>query len=236
VTPGTNTVTVDGGMGNTIASATAFCASLGLVMGVNCDCKTSTGGSAAAGAAGTYKTLVINGGGADVTLPNISVSQHYELVIQGASPAQTININSLSGKGDVTFNYANDNQQIVLMVAGKNPDGSDMATPFDLSDIDSTWKQNKPSGASYDATALQLVYAGSSDITMKGGNSQSAITVYAPNANFGLQGTQDLFGSILAKKVSDGGNAGIHYDRRLQREYWIVGQPMMGTFTWQRGQ
>src|SRR5262249_56038401 len=45
-TPGTNTVTIDGGMGSTVLSATTFCASLGLVIGVNCDCLTSSGRSA----------------------------------------------------------------------------------------------------------------------------------------------------------------------------------------------
>src|SRR6185436_9594110 len=101
-----NTVTIDGSMGATVASATTFCASLGLTLGVNCDCLTSSGASAAAGTAGTYKSLVVNGGGADITLPTISVSQHYDLISKGASPAQTVNINSLSGKGDVTFDYA----------------------------------------------------------------------------------------------------------------------------------
>src|SRR5262249_52173210 len=235
-TPGTNTVTIDGGMGSTALSATTFCASLGLVIGVNCDCLTSSGGSAPRGPLGSYKTRVLSGGGADVTLPNISVPQNCELKIAVTTAAQTVNVNSLGGKGNVTFDYTSDTQRLILQVAGKNPDGSEMATPFDLSDIDSTWKQNKPSGAVYDASALEIVYAGTQAITLKGGNSQSAVTISAPNSNFSLQGTQDLYGSILAKTVSDGGNAGIHYDRRLQREFWIVGQPMMGTFTWQRAQ
>jgi len=239
--PGFTNITIDGTMGSTPLTATAFCASLGLVLGVppagNCDCLTAAGGSAAGGATGTnYTTVVINGGGADITLPNISVSQNYNLNIVGASPNQTVNINSLNGKGNVTFDYANNNQMITIKVAGKNPDGTDMATPFDLSDLDSTWKQNKPSGVTWDSSALQIVYAGAADIKMKGGNLQSAMTLYAPNANFTLLGTQDLYGSVLAKTVTDGGNGAIHYDRRLQREFWIVGQPMMGTFSWLRAQ
>jgi hypothetical protein len=178
----------------------------------------------------------VAGTGADVTLPNVSVSQNYNLQFEGASPSQTININSLGGKGNVNFDYASDTQMITLKVAGKNADGTDMATPFDLSDLDSSWKQNKPSGATYDASALQIIYGGTSDIKMQGGNLQSAVTLYAPNANFTLLGNQDLFGSILAKTVTDGGSGTIHYDRRLQREFWIVGQPMMGTFSWLRAQ
>src|SRR5262249_56074531 len=89
-TPGTNTVTIDGGMGSTVLSATTFCASLGLVIGVNCDCLTSSGGSAAGGAIGSYKTLVISGGGAGVTLPNISGSQNYQLKISLTTPPPTV--------------------------------------------------------------------------------------------------------------------------------------------------
>ena len=69
---------------------------------------------------------------------------------------------------------------------------------------------------------------------MKGGNSQSAATIYAPNASFTLQGTQDLYGSILAKTITNGGNAGIHYDRRLATDFYVTGHPMVGTFTWKR--
>ena len=71
---------------------------------------------------------------------------------------------------------------------------------------------------------------------MSGGNSQSAATIYAPNASFTLKGTQDFYGSILSKTLTNNGNPGIHYDRRLSRQFWVAGQPMMGTFTWQRGQ
>ena len=30
------------------------------------------------------------------------------------------------------------------------------------------------------------------------------------------------------------GNANIHYDRRLQHDFWVVGHPIMGTFNWKR--
>ena len=69
---------------------------------------------------------------------------------------------------------------------------------------------------------------------MQGGNSQSAAVIYAPNADFQLQGTQDFFGSILAKTITNGGNASIHYDRSLSGEFFVAGQPMLGTFSWKR--
>jgi len=236
--PGTNNVTVNAALlGNTLASATAACASLGLVIGVNCDAQTSSGGSAFGGVVGTYTTLVVGGTGADITLPNVSVSNGFGLIMKGSNaPSQKFNINSLTVDGDLTFQYANDDASVIMQFAGANADGSPMTSaPFALGDL-GTWKQNKPSGHSYDASALQIVYGGTAPLVMTGGNLQSAATVYAPNAPFLLKGTQDFFGSILAKTVENEGNPAIHYDRRLSRQFWVIGQPMMGTFTWQRSQ
>jgi hypothetical protein len=58
--------------------------------------------------------------------------------------------------------------------------------------------------------------------------------IYAPNAHFYLQGTQDLYGSVLAKTIENGGNASLHYDRRLASEFYVPGQTMAPTFTWKR--
>jgi len=242
--PGTGTVTVNaalldplvGGTGSPVTAA-ATCASLGLTLGTNCDLKTATGTKASAGASGTYTELVVGGTGADVTLPNVTVPNGYSLTFNGSSaPSQKVNINSLTVDGNLNFNYLNNDQSVIMQFAGKNADGTDMSTaPFNLSDL-SSWKQNKPSGHSYDASALQIVYGGTAGIIMNGGNSQSAATIYAPNASFELKGTQDFFGSVLAKTVWDHGTNGIHYDRRLQHQFWVAGQPMMGTFTWQRAQ
>jgi hypothetical protein len=197
------------------------CLNLGLVFGVNC---TVSGG-----------TVTVTGGGADVTLPSVHIDSGFKLVVVGnATPAQTVNINSLSGSGDfeVNANMAGPaNESVVLQVAGLNADSTEMAVPFDLSSM--AWKQNSPAN-SYDASALQIVYGGSATINMKGGNGQSAVTIYAPNADFELQGTQDLYGSILARTIENHGNASIHYDRRLAKDFYVTGQPMVGTFTWKR--
>ena len=136
-------------------------------------------------------------------MPSVTVAGGYTLIFVGhAQPAANVNINSLSGSGeieiDANMGATNANESVVLKVAGKNPDGTDMATPFDLSTM--SWKQNASVNAAnkYDASALQIVYGGPGTISMKG-NAQSAATIYAPNADFALQGTQDLFGSVLAK-------------------------------------
>lgn len=227
VTPPTNTVTVNAAL---LSNATTACSSLGLTLGAwpagNCLVNAAT------------NTVTIDGGGSDVTLPTVNVSGSYKLVLVGhASPAANVNVNALTGSGNIeiqaNMGATNANESVVLKIAGKNPDGTDMTTPFDLSAMG--WKQNATVNAAnkFDASALQVVYGGTGTISM-GGNSQSAATIYAPNANFTLQGTADLYGSILAKTITNGGNASIHYDRRLARDFYVAGHPMVGSFTWTR--
>ena len=168
---------------------------------------------------------------------NVHVDSTFTLQIAGTNtPGQNVNINSLTGDNNSTVEInANttgvNNQSVILKIAGKNSDGTDMLIPFDLSTMD--WKQNAATTA-FDASSFQIVYGGPANISMKGGNSQSAATVYAPNASFTMQGTQDFFGSILARTITNGGNASIHYDRRLSRDFWVAGHPMIGSFAWKR--
>ena len=218
-TPPTTAVTVDAAL---LEIPVTACSSLGLTLNTNCTVNAIT------------KTVTVDGHGSDVTLPSVTVAGGFTIVLKTNSPANNVNINSLNGSGgvEVVNNLSGSNQEVVLKVAGKNPDGSEMTTPFDLSTM--AWKQNNASGVNYDASALQIVYGGSATISMMGGNSQSAATIYAPNANFELQGTQDLYGSILARTITNAGNASIHYDRRLSRDFYVAGHPMVGTFSWNR--
>jgi hypothetical protein len=239
VTPPTTLVTVNAA---TMAAPAVLCTALGLVYAApvaNAD-GTISPSSAVPGSNCTVSgsNLIVEGSGADVTMPSVNVSGGYTLRFVGNSPAQTININSLDGSGNIelqaNMGATNNNEAIVLKVAGKNTDGTDMAEPFNLEDMG--WKQNATTNAAnkYDASALQIVYGGTGTINMDGGNSQSAAVIYAPNANFVLKGTQDLYGSVLAKTVTNGGNASIHYDRRLSRDFFVVGNPMASRFSWKR--
>jgi hypothetical protein len=177
------------------------------------------------------KTITVdNHGQGDITMPTVTVDGGFTLKIAGTNmPGQNVNINALIGGGEVQIDGLA-NQSVVLKVAGKAADGTDLPVPFDLSTM--SWKQNSPTP--FDASSFQIVYGGSANLNMQGGNSQSAATVYAPNASFTMTGTQDFFGSILARTITNGGNASIHYDRRLGRDFWVSGHPMMGSFTWKR--
>ena len=220
VTPPTTAVTINAAL---LADPATACSSLGLTLGAP-----PVGSCTVSGT-----TVTVDNDGADVTMPSVTVDGGFTLTFTGAvSPGQNVNINSLNGMGsvEVNANIAGPlNESVVLKIAGKNADGTDMTTPFDLSTM--SWKQNSPASA-YDASALQIVYNGTAEISMQGGNSQSAATIYAPNASFTLSGTQDLYGSILARTITNGGNASIHYDRRLSRDFYVAGNPMIGTFTW----
>ena len=223
VIPPTTSVSIDATTMTAGAAATT-CAALGLTVSVNCFIDP------------VAKTLTLTSAtGSDLTLPSVAVTSGYKMIVTGhASPAQNVNINSLSGDGEIQINAnltGNLNESVVMKIAGKNPDNTDMAVPFDLSAM--SWKQNS-TGHSLDASALQIVYGGTAAIHMTGGNSQSAVAIYAPNASFELQGTQDLFGSILARTITNGGNSNIHYDRRLGHDFYVAGHPMVGTFSWKR--
>jgi hypothetical protein len=229
VTPPTTTVVL-GAATVTTAQAATTCANLGLTSGTTCIINQ------------VAKTLTVTSAtGVDLTLPNVSVASGYKLIIDGHSgPAQSVNINSLGGSGAVEINanlLSNLNQSVVLKVAGvgtgTNPlYPNELDVPIALSTM--TWKQNAAGGRSLDASALQIVYGGHAAISMTGGNSQSAVAIYAPNASFELQGTQDLYGSILARTIYSHGTPAIHYDRRLGGDFYVAGHAMVGTFSWKR--
>jgi len=224
-TPPTTAVTVDPSMINTVAGATAKCTELGLVYGTNC--------TTAAG-----PILVIGGAGADVTVPSIVMTGSVQIQFNGGpitAPVQNVNVNSITGSGTILINAnvgSTTDQAVVLKIAGKNSDGTDMTRPIDLEATG--WKQNAANGHQYDASAFQIVYGGTGTLYMDGGNAQTAAMIYAPNATFYMQGTQDLYGSVLAKTIQNGGNASLHYDRRLASEFYVPGQTMAPTFTWKR--
>lgn len=48
------------------------------------------------------------------------------------------------------------------------------------------------------------------------GNSQAAFALYAPDRDARLLGTSDLFGAIVAKKITVSGDANFHYDEALR--------------------
>src|SRR5262249_6897594 len=109
----------------------------------------------------------------------------------------------------------------------------EIATPIDFTGGTYTGPVGCSTCSNFDASMLQFLYAGTGNINFTG-NSAAAATFYAPNANATLSGTDDVYGSILSKRLHNVGNASIHYDRRLGRDFYVAGNPLASTFTWKR--
>jgi hypothetical protein len=223
--PGTNTISIDS------SNAALGCTLLGFITG----CTVTTTGSGAT----QMTTISVTGTGSAITLPNISLSSKVTLEIAPASTvagAQVVNMNSLNltGGGRIAVKAAATSQSVIVNLAGKNADGTDMATVVDFGgNSGGSFVNNSTcSGCSvYDASMLQFVYAGTGALSFRG-NSAAAATFYAPNAALTLTGNTDMYGSLLGRTVNNTGNASIYYDRRLSHDFYVQGTQMLGTFTW----
>jgi hypothetical protein len=78
---------------------------------------------------------------------------------------------------------------------------------------------------------FQIVYGGAAGVKIAG-NGASAAVIYAPNASASIVGNGTLYGSIMANKVKDMGNAQIVYDTQLKKKAFTKGNPTMSKFTW----
>jgi Tfp pilus assembly protein PilX len=117
-----------------------------------------------------------------------------------------------------TNQYAN----IILNVAGT---GS--TNPIDMNG------NSNINNYSLNPSTFQILYAGTQNLTLNGG-SESAALLYAPNASMKFAGNSDFYGAVIANKITDMGGASVHYDRRLQNQYYTPGQYMLSAFNWQK--
>jgi hypothetical protein len=134
--------------------------------------------------------------------------------------AGTYNINSLSVAGGARVVI--DSGPVIIKIAGVNQnnvlDFSGNATLVNTT---------------YDASMVQIQYAGTENINLTGGSSFAAM-IYAPNADATLSGGSDFYGSIVGATVKDTGGARIHFDRNLAGKFFTAGNPMMSAFSWKK--
>lgn len=130
--------------------------------------------------------------------------------------------NSLLTNGNMTMVI--DSGPVVFRIAGKNADGTDMATPIDLTG-------SSVINASFNPKNLQIVYGGSGTLLVNGGNKTAAL-VYAPNATVNLLGNGSYYGAVVGNVVNDTGGAHIHFDRNLDSWALTEGNPTMTSFSW----
>ena len=90
---------------------------------------------------------------------------------------------------------------------------------------------NSITNSSYDPSNLQIIYGGTGNIALTGGTATAAI-VYAPNANLTLSGNNNVYGSLIAGRMSVTGGAEIFYDTNLAKTAMTYGRPVLSSFTW----
>ncbi len=140
------------------------------------------------------------------------------------------NINSLSITGNARLAVApypvgspNAGQYGPVII---NVTGNNNATPIDL-------EGNGISNPTYNPGDLQILYAGTGTIKLAG-NGSSAAVVYAPKATADFKGNASFFGSVIANQLLDVGNGAIHYDMKLKKEMFTIGDYMLNSFTWNK--
>ena len=157
----------------------------------------------------TYGDININGGGTITLYPG------------------TYNINSLSEQGNGTIVIAPDPithqyGQVILNVTGNG-----QSTAVDLTGGGMT-------NPSYDPSLLQINYAGTGKISLKGGATSSAC-VNAPNATISFNSAGgEWYGAVIGAYIKDAGGMTLSYDRHLQKKLYNVSNYMLDSFTWSK--
>ena len=148
-----------------------------------------------------------------VTLGNVNVNGGATMHLS----AGIYVVNSLSLNGGSTIVI--DSGPVIFNVAGVG-----QTTPIDLGG-------GAVSNPSYNPSNMQILYGGTGTVKLTGNSATSALLM-APNAAAQLNGTGDFYGSLIAKTVSGGGNAAIHFDRNLMRLAVTQGNAVLHQFSW----
>jgi hypothetical protein len=159
--------------------------------------------------------------GGTVTMGNVSVTAGTNLVLKAG--IYVVNSISLVGGASITLDIdptAVPAQSVIFHVAGE---GS-VTRPIDF-------LGGSISNDTYDPSRFQFLYGGDKNIRLTGG-SESAALIYAPNASGSFSGGGDFYGAVVTNKITDMGGASIHYDRNLDTEALMEGNPTLSAFTW----
>lgn len=88
--------------------------------------------------------------------------------------------------------------------------------------------------AGWSPQMLQIMYAGTGTITVKGGGNATAL-LYAPNASFSFNSAGgNWYGAVIVGQMTDMGGATVNYDRNLQKTAVTIGNWMLDSFTWSK--
>ena len=172
-----------------------------------------TGGSAIPGCTSSGGNIYLPPG----AYGNIHITGQANLHVS----AGTYDINSFQ-EASAQSGLIIDSGPVIFNVTGNNVSGS-------VVDLTGNSVQNP----SLNPMNFQILYAGTGSISLKG-NSQASGLLYAPNASFSFAGQSNWYGAVIGHNLTDMGGAAIHYDRRLQRQAYTVGNYMLSSFTWKK--
>jgi len=165
-----------------------------------------------------------------VAYGNISLTGHSTLTLT----AGTYNVNTLSLGGSAQLIIDASLGPVILNVAGLPCDLATSTTaPTACSNTVLDLQGGGVSNASLDPSKFQIQYGGAGLVKVAG-NPQAAMLVDAPYANATLNGTADFYGAIIANQVNITGGAALHYDRRMQVNFFFIGNWMLDAFTWSK--
>jgi Tfp pilus assembly protein PilX len=149
--------------------------------------------------------------------PNLTLTGNSNVHLS----AGCYNINSLTESGQSTLTI--DSGPVVLNIAGTG-----QSTPLDLTG------GGLINNAGWNPDMLQILYAGTGTINLKGGANAVGI-LYAPNASTSFNSAGgNWYGAVITGTVTDGGHATINYDVNLQRSIVNVSNWMLDSFTWKK--
>jgi hypothetical protein len=203
-----------------ISSTATACAQLGLTV-ANC---TTSGNN-----------ITIDGHGTALSLPSVELASNKNILMVAGSPSASYNFNSISLAANTTIGVQATlpTQNVLVNIVGKDAVGADIPTVLDFTGGGFTAVSGCATCSAFDASMLQFVYGGTGEVKLAG-HAGAAAVIYSPNASVEFSGTSDLYGSILGRRIVETGSGNIHYDRRLARDFYVAGHPMVGTFSWKR--
>ena len=138
----------------------------------------------------------------------------------------TYNINSISESGQAVIAIGPDPNTGLYGPVIINVTGTGQTIPIDISG-------QGLSNPTLDPSLLQFNYAGTGQINIVGQGASAAV-IYAPNATASFKGNGNFYGSVIAANITDVGNGAIHYDLKLKKKLYVVGNPTLNSFTWSK--
>jgi hypothetical protein len=159
-------------------------------------------------------------------LRNVDLGSNVSLTIDtpgcAAPCALTLPWNSLEANGSASLALGS------AVVATMQVTGAGLSSSDPVVDFAGSF-----STTTFDPSRLQIQYAGTGLIKLRG-NNELAATVYAPNGEVDMASSYAVYGSILSRRFTNSGGATVHYDRALATKFKTLGSYVMTSFSWKK--